>query len=126
MDFFIKKNATLPVLKMQVVKDGRSDYQNFMNLMEVSSFAFSMINLDTGIPKIVSRPAYIVEKTFIEPQAEPEYYVYYQFRAIDTKTPGRYKGEFLMKSDEGNLLLPLRDELYINILDSFSSVEPCC
>ena len=46
MDFFIKKNATLPVLKMQVVKDGRSDYRNFMDLMEVSSFAFSMINID--------------------------------------------------------------------------------
>ena len=126
MYFFIKKNATLPVFKMQVVKDGRSDYRNFMDLMEVSSFAFSMINIDTGIPKIVSRPAYIVEKTFIEPQAEPEYYVYYQFREIDTRTPGRYKGEFLMKSDDGNLLLPLRDELYINILDSFSSVDPCC
>ncbi len=26
MEFFIKKNATLPILKLQVVKDGRSDY----------------------------------------------------------------------------------------------------
>jgi hypothetical protein len=26
MEFFIKQNATLPVLKMQVVKDGRAGY----------------------------------------------------------------------------------------------------
>ena len=32
MDFFIKKNATLPLLKLQVVKDGRVEYQDFMNL----------------------------------------------------------------------------------------------
>ncbi len=37
MEFLIKKNATLPLLKLQVVKDGRSDYNNFMKLIEVSS-----------------------------------------------------------------------------------------
>ncbi len=30
MNFDIKKNATLPVLKLAVVKDGRSDYNNFL------------------------------------------------------------------------------------------------
>jgi hypothetical protein len=30
MEFYIKKNATLPVLKMQVVKDGRAGYQQLM------------------------------------------------------------------------------------------------
>ena len=30
MEFFIKKGATLPVLKMQIVKDGRNDFRNFM------------------------------------------------------------------------------------------------
>ena len=51
MDFFIKKNATLPVLKLQVIKDGRSDYNNFMELLETSSIFFSMVNIETGIPK---------------------------------------------------------------------------
>ena len=31
MEFYIKKNATLPLLKMAVVKDGRSDYDKFMS-----------------------------------------------------------------------------------------------
>ena len=34
MDFFIKKNATLPLLKLQVVNNGRSDFDNFMKLLE--------------------------------------------------------------------------------------------
>ncbi len=34
MEFFIKKNATLPVLKLQVVKDGRSDYNKMMDEAE--------------------------------------------------------------------------------------------
>ena len=78
MDFFIKKNATLPLLKLQVVKDGRSDYNSFMKLIEVSSIYFSMTDLETGIPKIMSRPAGFVEKTFDDPNAETEYYLYYQ------------------------------------------------
>ena len=75
MNFYIKKNATLPLLKLQVVKDGRSDYNKFMDLIEVSSLFFSMIDIETGIPKITSRPAGFVEKTFIDPNAEPRHTV---------------------------------------------------
>ena len=48
MEFFIKKNATLPILKMQVVKDGRSDYNKMMSLIEESAIFFSMIDIETG------------------------------------------------------------------------------
>ena len=65
MEFYIKKNSTLPIIKLQVVKDGRSEYNNFMKLIEVSSLFFSMVDIETGIPKITSRPAGFVEKTFI-------------------------------------------------------------
>ena len=75
MEFYIKKNSTLPLLLMQVVKDGRSDYHSFMNLLEISSIFFSMVDIETGIPKITSRPAGIVNKTFDDPNAEPEYYI---------------------------------------------------
>ena len=34
MEFFINKGATLPVLKMQVVKDGIADITEFMSLIE--------------------------------------------------------------------------------------------
>jgi hypothetical protein len=137
MEFFIKKNSTLPLLKLQVVKDGRSDYNNFMKLLEISSFFFSMVDVATGIPKISSRPAGFVEKIFIEPNAEPEYYIYYQFTNRDTNTPGRYEGQFMIRSTDGVLILPIREKLFINIQDSFIADDlpyqscyvsefPCC
>jgi len=119
MEFFIKKNATLPLLKMQVVKDGRSDYNNMMDLIEESSIFFSMVDVETGIPRISTRPAGYVNKILLDPNAEPEYYVYYQFSNFDTRKVGRYEGQFLFVNDQGTLILPIRDKLFINIQESF-------
>ena len=126
MEFYIKKNATLPVLKMQVVKDGRAGYIQLMQDLEVSTIFFSMVDVYNGIPKIVSAPCYIVPLIFAEDGAPTEYYIYYQFTARDTNTPGRYQGQFLIKNDDGNLILPIREELFINVQDSFISETACC
>ena len=137
MEFFIKKNATLPVLKLQVVKDGRSDYNNFMNTIELSSIFFSMVDVVSGVPKISSRPAGFVEKVFEDPNAEPEYYIYYQFTNKDTNRVGRYEAQFMLRNDDGVLILPIREQLFINVQESFISDElpyescyvsefPCC
>ena len=126
MEFYIKKNATLPVLKMQVVKDGRAGYLQLMEDLEVSTIFFSMIDVETGIPKIVSAPAEIVALIMAEDGATTEYYIYFKFSSRDTNTPGRYQGQFLIRNDEGNLILPIREELYINIQDSFISETACC
>jgi hypothetical protein len=84
-----------------------------------------MVDVETGIPKIVSAPCYIVPLILPE-GATPEYYIYFQFTERDTNTPGRYLGQFLIKNDEGNLILPIREELYINVQESFISNTPCC
>ena len=125
MEFFIKKNATLPLLKMQVVKDGRAGYLELMEALAISTIYFTMINVETGIPKIVSAPCYITSIT-LPLGATPEYYVYFRFTSRDTNTVGRYQGQFLIKNDEGNLILPIREELYINVQDSFISETGCC
>jgi hypothetical protein len=137
MEWFINKNSTLPILKLQVVKNGRSDYDNFMKVIEVSTIFFSMVDTETGIPKINTRPAGFVEKIQIEPNAEPEYYIYYQFTNRDTNRVGRYDGQFMLKNDEGVLILPIREKLYINVQESFIADDleytscyvsqfPCC
>ena len=125
MEFYIKQNATLPLLKMAVVKDGRAGYIQFMESLEVSTIYFSMIEVETGIPKIVSAPCEIVNLILPE-GATQEYYIYFKFTSMDTDTPGRYQGQFLIKNDEGNLILPIREELYINIQESFISELACC
>ena len=126
MNFYIKKNATLPLLKMQVVKDGRSEYQQFMNSLETATITFTMINSATGIPKIVSKPAYIVELINLDVNALPEYYVYFRFTERDTNQVGAYTGEFLIHNTDGNLVLPLREELNIYVQESFIVQSPCC
>jgi hypothetical protein len=125
MEFFIRKNATLPVLKMQVVKDGRTGYLEVMESLESATIYFSMINEATGIPKIVSAPCYIVSLILAD-GAPTEYYIYYKFTSRDTNTPGRYTGQFLIKNADGNLIMPIREDLYINIEDSFISETACC
>lgn len=137
MEWFIKKGATLPLLKLSVVKDGRSDYNNFMDFIEESSIFFSMTDVETGIPKIVTRPAGFVKKELMDPNAPVEYYVYYQFTSKDTKKIGRYEGQFLFRNNDGVLILPIRDKLFINIQESFIADDlpyescyvsefPCC
>ena len=137
MDFFIKKNATLPLLKLQVVNNGRSDFDNFMKTIELSAIFFSMVDVDSGIPKITSRPAGFVEKTFIDPNSEPEYYIYYQMTSTDTNRVGKYEGQFLLRSDDGVLILPIREKLFVYVQESFIASDldyetcyvsefPCC
>ena len=110
MDFYIKERATLPILKFQIVKDGRAGYQQLMQDLEVSTIFFTMIDVETGTPKIVSAPCSIVPLILPE-GAAPEYYVYFQFTSRDTDTPGRYEGQVLIKNDEVNLILPIRENL---------------
>ena len=125
MEFYIAKNATLPVLKMQVVKDGRNTYLDLMESLPLSTIYFTMIDVYTGVPKVVSAPCSIV--SLILPEGAPtEYYIYFQFSSMDTDTPGRYQGQFLIKNDDGSLILPLREQLYINVQESFISELACC
>ena len=53
MEFFIKKIATLPVLKLQIIKDGRSDFENIKNSFLTNPVFFSMTEIPTNILKIV-------------------------------------------------------------------------
>ena len=137
MEFFIKKNATLPILKLQVVKDGRSDYNSFMDMIEESAIFFSMTNVETGIPKISTNSAGFVEKELMDPNADPEYYIYYQFKPQDTNKVARYEAQFLLRNSQGVLILPIREQLYINVQESFIAEDlpyndcylidfPCC
>lgn len=119
MNFYIKKNATLPVLKINIIKDGRSDYDRSMQFLSETDIFFSMVNVDNDIPKITSRPAGLMAKPQLDGSSTTEYYVYYQFTPFDTKQTGRYKAQFLFRDNTGVLVLPLNEEIYINVTDSF-------
>jgi len=125
MEFFIKKNATLPALKLQVLKSGRSDFQTLMNGLINSTILFSMTDVQTGVSKIASSPVEVLSYIPYDGD-DTEYYLNYQFSKRNTSKPGRYKGEFLIQNSQGNTVLPLKDELYINITDSIIPIDACC
>jgi hypothetical protein len=37
----------------------------------------------------------------------------------DTNRVGRYEGEFVFINNDGTLILPLKEKLYINIVENF-------
>jgi len=135
MEWFIKKNATLPTLKVKVNKDGRSDFEKGYSNLSESSVFFSMINTETQIPKISTKSATVVGE--VNNEGDTEYYVYYQFTKRDTAKEGRFSAEFMIVSGDGVIYLPINDKLYVNILDSFAIDDvsfddnytisfPCC
>jgi hypothetical protein len=114
MEFFIKKGATLPLLKLNIVDNGRNNYNNFLNTLELSSLFFSMTNVDTGIPKIMNKPAGVGGTS-------PNYFLYYQFQNTDTTKEGRFEGEFIIKNSDGTYVLTLGEKIFINVSNSFIS-----
>jgi hypothetical protein len=125
MDFFIKKNATLPTIKVKVVKDGRSDFVHLYQYLNNSDIFFSMVNVITEIPKIVSAPCttQLIENT---QDNTTDYYINFQFTQRETQQEGRYKGSFMIQNEQGDLILPLTEDLYINIQDSIMETDFCC
>jgi hypothetical protein len=119
MEFTIGQNSTLPLLKLQVVKDGIEEYNSMMEFIERSSIFFSMVNTTNGISKVYTKTAGFVEKLGMNPNASPEYYVYYRFTPEDTNRPGRYEGQFMFINETGTLVLPIRENLFINITESY-------
>jgi hypothetical protein len=123
MEFRIGKKNTFPVLKLQVLNDGRHSINEMMTLIESASIFFSMVDTKTGVPKIQLKPASFVSKTFEDPNALPEYYLYYQFTEKDTSIPGFYQGEFTLRTDDGVLIVPIREQLLINVDESLTTID---
>lgn len=116
MEFFIKQNSNLPVLKMDVVMDGRTDvHKNFYNNLENAKVRFSMKSEENGMQKIFMKKGLFALKTKTNPDSPKEYYVVYKWGEKDTNKKGRYIGEFLIIFDDGELITPIRENLYINI-----------
>ena len=122
MEFFINKNSTLPNLKMELVNDGRNDYRMFYEKIQNATIQFNMYDVKTNLKRIAKSSAEIELKceTCDIGGDEPQYYIVYKWSDRDTKNPGKYNGEFVITflDGTGTLIAPIREELFINILDN--------
>lgn len=119
MEFYINKNATLPVLKLELINDGRNDFHKFFEKVQNADIYFTMTDIVTGVKKIAKKAANI---ELVTPQSDctgEEYYIIYQFTEKDSSLAGRYLGQFTIDflDGTGTLIVPIREALYINVLD---------
>jgi len=118
MEFYINKNASLPILKLELSQDGRNDFNHFFEMIQNADIFFSMTDVITGIKKIGKKRTGVA---LVEPISciGEEYYITYQFTEKDTNKAGRYIGQFIIEflDGTGTLLVPIREQLFINVLD---------
>lgn len=119
MNFNINKNSTLPVLNMELIKDGRYTYREFNDKIQNSNIYFTMSHLDTGVKVIGKKTATLTLKSQYNGCEDEEYYLTYQFTKKETSKPGTYIGGFTIEflDGSGTLVVPIQEELVINILD---------
>ncbi len=117
MEFNIRKKATLPYLEVNLIKSGRIDF-NFINTdLSTSTIYLYMKNVETGFYKI-AKGTCTYDNT--------ENTIYYQFTKKNTSDIGRFEIELKISNDDGEVLLPLNEKIFVNILESFSNSDFCC
>lgn len=91
-NFFIKQNATLPTLRLELVLDGKYDFMkssHYNNAIQNADVTFSMTD-EHGVLKISNAPCNIVLTD--QETCDPKYIIEYQWKTRDTRTQGHYKG----------------------------------
>ena len=123
--FNIVQNATLPYLEMEVINDGRHNFNKIYVALQAADVTFNMTDNNNGIKKIVNKKCNIVP---IEGNGCIEKVkVQYQWCKNDTKEKGQFKGYFKVtfKDDivmedmmfpKGDLIVPIAEELIINVI----------
>lgn len=118
MEFFINKGATLNVLKMELIQDGRNDFNRFFDLIQNANIYFTMTDVVTGVKRIAKKETGL-QLVVPESCVGEEYYLIYKFTQRDTAVAGRYAAQFTIEflDGSGTLIVPLREELFVNVLD---------
>jgi hypothetical protein len=117
MEFNIRKRATLPYLEVNLIKDGRTDFNYIGTNLSGATIYFYMKDVDTNIYKVAK--GVCVYSTELKT-------IYYQFTKKNTSNIGRFEVEFRVLNNQGEIILPLTEKIFVNILESFSNSDFCC
>ena len=122
--FFINKGSVNPVLEMELIDDGRYEFQkSFFNYaLQDSEVTFSMLDTLTGILKVSKSKANIVLAN--KDSCEKKYILQYKWSPRDVNKCGVYKGWFEINFNgnitsedfdfpDGNIIVPIEEELRI-------------
>ena len=126
--FEIKKNSTLPSLKVELIDDGTYDFcrrDMYNNAIQNADVTFSMKD-ENGVLKISKAKASIVK--CCDCNCTESYSIEYKWNKRDTKEAGVFDAffEINFKNDlyeegvsypKGNLIMPIHEQLKIHILE---------
>lgn len=126
--FEIKKNSTLPSLRVNFIDDGTYDFCRrdiYNNAIQNADITFSMKD-ENGILKISKAKASIVK--CCDCNCTESYSIEYKWNKRDTKESGvfdaffeiNFKGDLYEEGvsyPEGNLIMPIHEQLKIYILE---------
>jgi len=127
-NFFIKKGATLPVLRLELILDGKYDFMkasHFNNAIQNANVTFSMVD-EHDVLKISNAECNLV--LVDQDTCDEKYVIEYRWKERDTKRSGHYKGtikiEFMgdiyedgVTYEHGTFIGPIYEELDIFIKD---------
>ncbi len=125
-EFFIRKGSVNPVLRMEVIKDGRYDFKKSMidNAIQDSIVKFYMKDTETDLLKVAKADADIVLAQ--EEGCEEKYILQYKWKERDTKKEGIYEGWFEIDFNgnlkeegvdypSGKMRVPVQEDLIIYV-----------
>ena len=128
MEFIIKKGSVNPVLRMELIKDGRYDFKKAMidNAIQDSVVKFYMKDTETDLLKVAKADADIVLAQ--EEGCEEKYILQYKWKERDTQKEGIYEGWFEIDFNgdlkeegvdypSGKMRVPIQEKLQIIILE---------
>lgn len=127
--FYINKGSVLPTLRMELADDGLIGFAKrdmFNNMLQNCDVTFSMRDSE-GRLRISRGKAYVVRSK--EEECEERYLIEYRWNERDTKVSGEFKGSFDIKFGdpiyeegvtypEGNLIVPIHEELIIMVREN--------
>jgi hypothetical protein len=123
-EFFILKGSLNPVLEMELINDGRYDFQKSLinDALQDSVVTFNMKDEETGILKVAKAKANIVLAN--EDSCQERYILQYKWNKRDVSKEGIYRGWFEIEFNgnltsenieypTGNLIVPIEEDLRI-------------
>lgn len=127
LNFFIKKNSTLPKIKYPLKQRLLEKYDITDEMLEDVAVTFSMIDENTGVYRIANVEAeLVVNNERPEYPDEKTYTLAYQLSVKQTSRGGRFAGEFVIDflgDDCGKIKMPVDGQISIIIEDSITKTD---
>lgn len=122
MEFFIRKGATKPVLKLRLIDDGKNDKSAYNEDLLNAEITFEMFDVTNDIYRTLNGQCQLTHRVKKYNNVTDEYYIIYQFTENDTFEVGKFEAIITVQFRDTDLvntyklILPIQEKLFINII----------